>query len=252
VLSDGRELFKRLTRTVAGEEMVAVLILPSRPTDPPPFYMLRDKISNRIFKQTWDAADKNPTSRVNWFRGLLGNDAAVIARFFPGTWKRVDGEYGGKPVLGTNAVEAILIAEELGGQLPNYTQWLKAVGANGDGAAPGPAGPPEQDGEDLSKRPLALTLQAPWPVEKTTKDVSVYGIHQLVSNGFEWCDGETDDKRTNFLTRPSGDHQLRLTGKPYDSREVLTFARIPSKNTWSEWISTEDQPGFRIVLTPPK
>ena len=252
VLPDGRELFKRLARTVGGEVMVAMLILPSRSSDPPPFYMLSDKISYRVFKHTWEGADKNPSSRVNWFKGLLGTDKDVIARFFPGVWQRDQRAFDGKPVLGVNAIEALLIVEELGGQVPTYDQWLKAVGANGDGSPPGPAGPPEGEGEVLSKRPLALQLEDSWPVEKPTLDVSVYGIHQLLSNGFEWCDGDSDAKRTNFLTRPSGDHPLRLTGSPFDSREVLTFARIRTKNTWSEWVSTEEQPGFRIVLRPSK
>ena len=150
-----------------------------------------------------------------------------------------------------NIVEAILVAEELGGQLPTYDQWLQAAGANGNGPPPGPAGPERGAGEDLRQRPLALGLRGgPWPVGKPTTDVSVYGIHQLVTNGYEWCDTDREGKRTNLRSRPSGSFQPRLTAVPYEEHRVLTFAQIAQKTQVCEWTSTAENAGFRVVLVP--
>jgi hypothetical protein len=146
-----------------------------------------------------------------------------------------------------------LIAEELGGEVPTYAQWLKAVGANGDDPRSGPAGDQERPGEVLANRPLALGLangDGPRLVSTVTKDLSVYGIHQLVSNGYEWADGLTEDKRTDLRTRPAGGLELPYTGTHYELSYVLTFARIPTKNQKCEWLSTDDQIGFRVVLMP--
>jgi serine/threonine protein kinase len=248
----GHELYKRLVREVGGETLEALLIPRTRPTDPPSFYMLRNKITNRVFKAIWDAAEERSDSRVKWFRGLVGGDAEVVARYLPGDWKKDRTTFDGTPVLGVNGVEAILVAQELGGQVPTYDQWLKAVGAKGDGDPPGPAGPERHPGENLFERqpPLALGLDGPWPVERVTADESKYGIHQLVSNGYEWADGRDDARRTRVEDLPS-DHPLPLTGMTWELPEVLTFDRMAREPRLSDWISTDAGAGFRVVLLPP-
>ena len=83
---------------------------------------------------------------------LLAND------LLPGQWRKgapelepgpdgmpnrlgIEGDQTVVPVVGVTVPEAMLVAQELGGLLPTYKQWLKAVGAMGDGEPPGPAGP---------------------------------------------------------------------------------------------------------------
>ena len=276
VVLDGREMYKRLKRTVGGEELVAILIPPTdrNPPDPPPFYMLRDKVTNRVFKDVWDKAELNPSSRVSWFRGILPKDPAIVKRYLPGDWREgavvpdgektkplgIDGDQAGVPVISVTAPQAILVAEELGGQLPTYQQWSKAVGAMEESKEPGPAGPEESRDpvtekpvEDLTLRPLALGLQAgPWPVVKQTKDMSVFGIHQLVSNGCEWTGGEDETHHVKLFPLPSSTPPpLRTTGQAWEVKIVPTFISIAAKSKEPVgWLETRETLGFRIVLTP--
>src|SRR5207253_3750191 len=142
---------RKLTREIGGAKLVAIAIAPkpTQPSDPPLYYMLENKVTNRAFAAAWAAASQ-PGGRVERFRVVFGKDAD---RLLPGKWRDgplppdgkpipKDAEWPRKPVLGVTGPEAILVAEELGGLLPMYDQWLKAVGAMGnDDSRPGPAGP---------------------------------------------------------------------------------------------------------------
>src|SRR5205814_5496575 len=79
----------RLTRTVAGEELVAILIPPTRPGDPPPFYMLKNKVTNRVFQAEWT---RNPAP-------------PPIDPLHPGRWQKGATGADGKD-LGTNGAQA--------------------------------------------------------------------------------------------------------------------------------------------------
>ncbi len=257
---DGRTLHDRLVRDYPGEQLVAILIVPARPNDPPPFYMLRDKVSSRVFKAVWDAADRRPDSALNRYRRTLPNDPEQVQLHLPDAWMNLPHRpderrttFDATPILGVNAVQAMLAAEEMGGRLPTYAQWQKAVGINGDDPdRPGPAGPEETLlQEDLTLRRLALGLtDGPWPIDRDQTDVSVFGIRQLVSNGYEWTDGEDDKRRTNLYDRAPGGLEPRLTGMTYEERYVFTFARIPTKPKRLEWQRTDERVGFRVVLEP--
>jgi hypothetical protein len=264
-LPDGRTLHERLYRQYPGEELVAILITKARDTDPPPFYMLRDKVTARVFKALWDDAEKRQDSAVNRYRKKLpAENPGEVQRHLPDAWTFLPHEpatrrmaFDATPVLGVNAVQAILAAEELRGKLPTYDQWLKAVGIyDDDPESPGPAGPQEtsmQENLTLRTPPLALGLRTggPWPIDRETKDLSVFKIHQLVSNGLEWSGGDTADKRPNIYAPPSEGFTFRQTGTTYEITYVLTYTRIRTKPEAAEWLRTEDWAGFRVVLEPP-
>ncbi len=81
--------------------------------------------------------------------------------------------------------------------------------------------------------------------------MSVHGIRQLVSNGYEWTDGDTAVERTNLNAPPPDGVALRQTGTSYEIVYVLTFARIRTKPQRTEWLRTDEGAGFRVVLEPP-
>lgn len=260
-LPDGRVVPTRLSRPVGEDQLELVLIAPAGPNDPPAFYMLRNKVTNRVFRAVWDAAIADPNSRPSQFLRL--HDRAMTGMLVPGKWKdgaiRNDGQpLGSKgdqatvPVVGVTGPEAMLVAAELGGRLPTMKQWRKAVGANGEDSRPGPAGEKEKPGEVLSDRPLALGLRSgPWPISKETKDLSVHGIHQLTSNGFEWIDGADELQRIDPFANAAQVQQLPLAGQSWDIPVVLTFAGMAGPHTLvSPWTDTTQLIGFRIVLTP--
>lgn len=257
-LPNGLVVPTKLTRTVAGETLELILILPrpDRPEDPPAFYMLRNKVTNCVFRDVWNRAAAEPKSRVSQFRKLLNNEEA--GALLPGKW--IDGApgRGGQPlgstgeqdrlpVVSVTAPEAMLVAEELGGRLPTYRQWRKAVGANGEDPRVAPAGADAKPGVNI-----ALDLEnGPWAVDKETKDVSVHGIHQLTSNGFEWADGDDEPQRIDPFARPKEFHILPQTGETWEVTAVQTFADISGPHRKRmPWNDTAERAGFRIVVTP--
>jgi hypothetical protein len=280
----GRLFAKKLTRREADEQLVALLVWPTQPTDKGPFYMLENKISNRVFKAVWDRAEKNPASALRRFRDPLIPELRKL--LFPGNWSAgardwndnplgSAGEQAGVPVVGVTVPEAMVVARELGGRLPTSTQYLKAVGmSDRDGLArdtAGPAGPAVDDGSpmvrwmEIRRRGLALGLlnNGPWPVGFPTPDRSCFGIHQLASNGAEWTadDFEHGGRLELGTTEPGKDYKVRVVGTNWRLLNVLTFDEMQRPETfntpvpWVHWDPTQpwegESVGFRIVLEPP-
>ncbi len=277
--SGGKDHHKRLTRNVGGEDLVAILITPTRPGEPPPFYMLENKITNRVFKAEWERAEQNPTSAIRTYQDT---DPDLRAQLLPGEWRNgapdlkkpvrlgIAGARADAPVVAVTVPEAMLVAQELGGLLPTYNQWLKAVGAM-DGIKPGPAGPtivippeltgPEKDKERmefqrraLRKRNLALGLEdGPMPVRTQTDDVSYFGINQLLSNGFEWT-GEDDavtGRRLSLFQRSATEHYAVLVGQTWEVGEVITLDSLSGRRQSQRWNKWQQYASFRVVLEPP-
>ncbi len=259
----------KLTRNVAGEDLVAVLVYHTRPGDPEePFYILQNKITNRVFAKTWEDVEKNQKSTVDRLKtGYTG--------FIPGDWRNgavsIEGKgrlgitklQEGVPVLHVTVPEAVLVAGELGGRLPTLLQWKKAAGATGDdNKRAGPAGDAlidkglkgEAEAKDkrnqLIDRNLALGLtRGPWPVDRPTTDVSrPWEIHQLVSNGQEWLGEDIATQQVNLALIPDGERKAVVVGHGPNELVVTTFAEIKPGSL--EWIDTESAVGFRIVLRP--
>jgi serine/threonine protein kinase len=260
---EGQPYYRRLTRTVAGEKLVAILVPKKRPSDPAPFFMLENKITNRVFEAEWGRIKEHPTPTLQQFHQTYGEEAT---RLLPDAWRKDAIDTGGKPlseredwqdlpVVGVTVPQAILVAEELGGLLPTYEQWRKAVGAMGDGPrGDGPVGPPvkgtdEAAKDELRTRGLALGLKAPQPVKERTKDVSFCGIHQLVTNGKEWIGGDESTRRLRLLDTSPTDTYARVVGQSWVMPDVLTYADIQQRGE-DRWDSTKVMIGFRIVLEP--
>ncbi len=264
----GKDFHKRLTRNVAGEDLVAILILPARPGEPPPYYMLENKITNRVFRAEWERAEGNPASAVRMFQET---NPELRAQLLPGEWRKgaidlkgnrlgIDGPQAEVPVVAVAVPEAMLIAQELGGQLPRLNQWLKAVGVM-DGRRPGPAGA-DIDlpvGDDIGRRAklrergLALGLETgPWPVKRQSPDVSFCDIHELLSNGQEWTGDENNGgARLSLFRLPATDYHAVLVGQGWEKITVRTLddlAERPREESWRKW---KEYASFRIVLEPP-
>lgn len=288
VVIGDRHYHRQLARTVAGEPLVALLVTTTAADDLPAFYILRDKITNRVFAATWGRV---PEARIAPVR-------ARNAAFVPREWREgavnsegmhlgIDGEQTGAPVLGVTIPEAMLVAGELGGHLPTVLQWKKALGVMGDGPQPGPAGPAEMKwqlvaafwrcvggfaslGDALAisaqvvreetaalnrawfqQRNLALGLTGgPWPVARRTADVSYCGAHQLVSNGKEWLGEDIDGRPFNLANIPAGEQSAWVVGHGPNELNVITFNTLElAEQPWTE-VTGGAAAGFRIVLKP--
>jgi serine/threonine protein kinase len=260
-----------LTRKVAGEELVAILVYPTRADHPEPFYILQNKITNRVFAQMWGEV----------LKGTQAPRAEDLERDFPtfGTWRKgaetvdgeflgIDGDQAGVPVLGVTLPEAMLVADELGGRLPSILQWKKAVGALNEDKRPGPAGAPlllpdnlkgpakraeaaEWMRKSLAERNLALGLKyGPWPVAKQTTDVSFpWKVHQLVSNGQEWLGEDVNEHPFNLANIADRFPEAVVVGQGPNELVVLTFDMMRRPATQG-WTKTSPATGFRVVLKP--
>lgn len=280
--------WKQLTRTVGGEKLIAILIAPTADADPPPFYILQNKITNQVFKAAWAEAESNPNSALQTYRRSLTLDDHRKLHL-PMLWEKGATDWNGVelgirdkqadvPVVGVTVPEAIVIARELGGFLPTYPQWFKAVGMSDRDKAKDPAGPagPEVMGNNeacrlaLQQRGLALGLRdGPQAVSVRTSDRSYRDVHQLVSNGAEWVDNYKLQGEHEWRTgrvklaevRPDDKWYFRVVGGDWQTPSVLTFAQILNENAmnrpvpWVHWNAPEPWGGesisFRIVLEPP-
>ena len=288
VLVGDRHYHRLLTRTVAGEPLVALLVTTTAADDLPAFYILRDKVTNRVFAATWGRV---PEARIDPVRK---RNAAFVPREwrkgavnFENTHLGIDGEQAGVPVLGVTIPEAMLVAGELGGHLPTVLQWKKALGVMGDGPQPGPAGPPEVKshlvtdfwrcvgsfaalGDALAisaplvrdetaalnrawfqQRNLALGLTGgPWPVSRRTADVSYCGAHQLVTNGREWLGEGIGTGPFNLANIPASEQSAWVVGHGPNELNVITFNTLElGEQPWTE-VTGGAAAGFRIVLKP--
>src|SRR5262245_20772990 len=124
--------------------------------------MLENKIMNRVFMAEWERITKNPTPTTHQLRQHYGANAE---RLLPSAWRDDMIDTKGKalsqrddwldlPVIGVTVPQAMLVAEELGGLLPTYDQWRKAVGAMGDGSGVGPVGPAVNEDPEIAKDEL--------------------------------------------------------------------------------------------------
>jgi serine/threonine protein kinase len=260
-LTGGKRYHHRLVRTVAGEQLVALLVPQTKPDDPPTFYMLEHKVTNKVFNAVWKDMDQAIVRDLQKENGL----------YVQGRWKtdenmkelQLDGTDGELPVLGVTVPEALLVARKLGGSLPTFQQWLKAAGLLEDNVTAGPAGAPLADSlppatarEQLAKRHLALGLErGPLPVHdpNAAGDVSrPWGIHQLVSNGRERLGESVQERSVNVNTVPRGPTYARIVGYGPSEGAVLPPDELKRQRGEDliEAVTGDAYAGFRLVLTP--
>jgi serine/threonine protein kinase len=248
---DGRTYARRLTRTVAGESLVAILIPKVGPSDPKTFYMLENKITNRVFKAEWTRTmplptldgPTNPLYPGRWQKGVWYKKEKGA----PGKYLGIDGDQAGVPVLGVTLPEAMVVADQLGGLVPTLTQWLKAAGALGDGKGDGPG---ITDPNNPLSQVFARGVPVPWPVDKQTGDLSVHGIHQLATNGVEWTREAEGGQLLSRFDEPVTPPYPRLRGQHWTLTDRLTYVALREQTKCARWTDTDDMAGFRIVLEP--
>jgi serine/threonine protein kinase len=266
---DGKRYPLSLTRKVGTDTLVARLVYSKEkdPAHPPPFYMLENKISKRVFDTLWAE--------------LVEDGESELYGSFPDPGQRTTLTYwydkskepkGGKrerpeqvrnlapdaPMLGVTVPEAILIARRLGGDLPRRRQWLKATGA----LEKPPKAPIELPaGLDAAARRtffethgIGLDRKEPLPVTQGDGDVSSWGIRQLTSNGLEWLgQSEVGDDTKRIYLSPALDEfkDAVVVGRDYSADRVLDLKTIHTSAELYKIVEVKGvYAGFRIVLEP--
>jgi hypothetical protein len=242
VTVDGRPLYERIARVLPDKtELVMVLVPKSRPADPDPFYILRDKVTNHAFGHY---ARENPAAvrDSKWEGGPEGPNAIPLgARDFPF-----------HPVLRVSVDEADGFARWLGGRLPSADQWDKAAGRF-DGAV----GPFAGDGQGLGNEDFGVGLDRLLPVNRPTKAVTLFGCRDMAGNGYEWTRSVYGDERQDVpFDDPSWNGRVSLRGQTYFAPNPYRFADRPNsryrfKNPQNGEPGGSAEVSFRVILPLP-
>jgi serine/threonine protein kinase len=184
VASEGRHYFDRLVSTDLPD-LVLLLIRRRLITDPPTFYIMRDKVTNAQFRKAWD--DPRMTEVTQRYR-------PAYLKFLPGKWRVHADEEGADslPVVDVTVSEADAFARWLGGKLPSAQQW-DAAGGRYDDAARGPL----KGSWTTADGPLAIkpwtdrtvdgrTICRPLAVGTSPADVAPSGCRDMAGNGREF------------------------------------------------------------------
>src|SRR5262249_43449815 len=140
-------------------ELVFVLIPQSRASDPEPFYILRDKVTNHAFDQF--ARDHPAAVRdSNWKLGAEGGNAIPLGV----------NDYPFHPVVRVGVDEPDGFARWLTGRLPTAQQWDKAAGRF-DGAV----GPFVGDGQGLRDEDFGVGQGRLLPANRESAAASLFG-----------------------------------------------------------------------------
>jgi hypothetical protein len=250
----GRHYYKRLVHHMDGVDLPLVLVGVPRnlPGDPETFYIMENKVwnelfalfmadpeSKRLFKKYLERPGFKDLARNEWQKGGFAANKPLFG---------VDGDDKRKlPVFRATVTEAHCFAEWMGGQLPTQQQWRKAAGWDEGGRV----GPFEGDPKDLNG--LALGLQeGPWPVDRGTRDVSIYGCRQMASNGYEWTrDLEGPGGKTIPLDQITLAPFVILEGQSYLTDKPLTsFQDLRARPNSTRCTEAKSDISFRIVLEP--
>jgi serine/threonine protein kinase len=244
VVSIGKtRLYKKIVLERENLPPIPFVLIPrTSESDPPSFYIMENKVSNRLFA-SFDRAHPEAVKNSEWAKGGRNAD-----------YKDLEAEkYPDFPVLRVSLIEAHRFAQWLGGELPTARQWDKAGGRFD-----------EQDwpyigkSEDLTPgKDIALKDEdakpedvKPLPVGTAARDVSIFGCHDMAGNGREWTrtisPQEKRDRLVDFR-KLDPKQEVYLRGQSY--RALVPFQFPQHADTDSYYCGgARDDIGFRVVI----
>ncbi|MGE3803638.1 MAG: protein kinase [Gemmataceae bacterium] len=171
---DGRQLYDQIDVVKDGVPVRFLLIQKKRPSDPPSFYIMRDKVDVGLYKLYAEKARRPEDD--SWLKG-----AAAAG-------KDLKTENDKLPVMRVYVVDAYNFARWLGnGKLPLLKQWDKAAGRFEPDRG---LGPYKDDNfvypRDKGQIAVGMFEEGPLPVGTAPRDVSLFGVRDMAGNGFEF------------------------------------------------------------------
>ena len=284
VRATGGKYYRTVERSLPDGSAVAFSLVPQRrPDDPPTFYMMRDKVSNGLFRK-FVRAERRPWLTTHAALALANLGSTGAAPWLPAasTWATVpEWERGGErefardrfedlgarddnlPVLRVTAVEAYEFARWMGAALPDLREWDRAAGFDEEPRRQGPFAAKAGDWEKLTpgeKATFGVKLgelcRGPLPLDAPTVDVSPFGCKHMSGNGREW----TNRVLVLDLNRPDRTLPQRLAEGFQDTDAVQLRGRsyrfdhprlFYEQNDESQPpLQPEPDIGFRVILRP--
>lgn len=246
-VADGnRTLYDRIERELRGKtEVEFVLIKPNKPTDPPAFYIMRDKVNNHVYGLF--AKAKPAEAGELWKQGPAPSNNPNAIGYGAATFPMY-------PVVRVSVDEANRFAHWLGGQLPTARQWDKAAGRFDD--AVGPFQDAELPDAAYGTGQAELLAGNRSPIAE-----SIFKCRDMAGNGYEWTRSTNDDESVPVpFDQPDWNQRVSLRGETYLNKERYVFAKKPPAGD-SEYRTADPGPAqrpgaqpdvsFRVVLDLP-
>jgi hypothetical protein len=238
------KVYNRIVYPIDAEvSIVFLLIEKTRDGDPEPFYIMKNKVSNRLFRKFADSPGA-VVKDSKWMDGaVLGSGEKVGS-----TGAALD-----LPVMGVLLDDARRFAKWLGPDydVPSATQWDKAAGLFDVPGSDGPYQTPWTRQGDPRKEQIAVNRlrEGPLAVGMATKDKSSFGCRDMAGNGLEWTRNHVDGILLPFpIPRsPSPNLRAQLRGQSYRAGEPYSFKDRDSPEDEHPNNSKSDI-GFRVVL----
>jgi formylglycine-generating enzyme required for sulfatase activity len=243
----GKRVFERIAYGLPDKgRMVFILIKPQPGDDLPPFYVMRNKVSNRVYQQLI-AMYPERQWEPEWRKGgqLGGNDLGI------------EGKYLDCPVYRVSVDDAHhfarLLEKDLA-ELPTPREWDTAGGRF-----------LKQEGPflerarrlDENKPPFALKEQGPLPVGYAARDESCFGCQDMASNGREWtsCLADAPENPVPF-DEPVPNAEVATRGVTYNASKALRFQELDDtfrhpRYPKADEFQPRDDISFRVVLHIP-
>jgi serine/threonine protein kinase len=268
----GRHYYTRIGYRVDNDTLVPFhLVAKEHELDVSTFYIMEDKVSNRLYEKFVASADPKwkPPLGTDWLDGGVTDKSDKV------------GHAPDLPVFRVSVVDAHRFARWLKGYLPSAKQWDRASGNTKEFhleetkkrmmKLAGPFG--EEPWEKLpgfKKKTIAVqrAKEGPMPLTEYTSDVSPFWCKHMSGNGEEWTDTLTassmkvSDLLTDELPKDKLDllrgSSVKMRGRNYMAEEPMTFERLensPSQRRAGDpnrpaGFRTDPEIGFRVILYP--
>jgi hypothetical protein len=233
VTSEGKQYYDKIDYVFDDGTRIRFLLIPkSSATDPPPFYIMENKVSNGLFRKF---AQSRPVLDSQWEKGGLANR------------KDLGSTDDLLPVLRVGILDAQRFAIWLGGDLPTVPQWNKAAGSYEANRGEGPFLDP-WDRNDKSQIAVNRGLEGPLHVGEAKNDLSTFGCRDMAGNGQEWTrdmGGEAIGRRVRPDYNPKNYDMVLLRGKKYVDPQPYRFN---DADVGEDFQMKSPFIGFRVVL----
>ncbi len=249
-----RGYYSAISGQLPDDVPVVFLLIPSGDDAHPPFYIMRDKVTNGQF----EAALRDPRMLIFLLHWSKEHPWTVQPR----TIEAAKGKKGGKrpdgdselPWMNVTVTEACGFAELLGGKLPTQWQWDKA-GGRFDGDGPGNTRPLTKPWKGEG---VAVKRDRPVPVGTSLLDISEFGCRDMAGNGRELTRDIVDPRDNQLvvpLARPYPTAQVFGRGKEVTGDEPFRFALLSDPDSGYpeqlDYARPRGNVGFRVVIEPP-
>ena len=242
-----------------GAEVHFVFVVPAA-NAMAPFYISQTKITNGVVKRAY----KDPDFQERLKKWQERVPPKLAAKCFRKDWEKggMDGE--GKdvgvandrlPAMRITAAEAAVIAEWLGGKLPDPKQWEAAAGIDERQFSPF-----ELPAEKVARN----RTNGPAEAGSFPEDLSRHGVFDVAGNGQEWTrtffdngasihDATRLESITSSVTAESASMLMRGFSYFGDMSKNEVLKRVKNTSGFGTMSWTDDQiqdVGFRVVIEP--